>query len=115
MSQTALDLSAFTEMKDLMGDAFNDIVTMCLESLPDQLNAIETAIADNDAESLFAVSHKMKSGCGSIGAFGLAEKAETVEVIGRGGSTEVPEETIGALRDAVQEVIAYLTTVLSES
>jgi len=113
MSQTAMDASAFSEMKELMGDTLNEVIALCLESLPEQLNAIEDAIDNDNAESLFNVSHKMKSACGSIGAFGLAEKAETLELIGRDGSTQVPNQAIDELRDATEQVIIFLNTEIN--
>jgi HPt (histidine-containing phosphotransfer) domain-containing protein len=113
MSQTAMDAAAFTEMKALMGDSLNDIITLCLQSFPEQLSAIEDAINKDNAESLFNVSHKMKSACGSIGAFGLAEKAEIIEIIGRDGSTQVPDQAISELRDATTQVITFLNTEIN--
>ena len=68
MSQPAMDPTAFSEMKSMMGDAFKDVVQMCLQTLPEQMQAIETAIESRDADTLFNVSHKLKSSCGSIGA-----------------------------------------------
>jgi len=108
MSQTAMNVAAFTEMKELIGDSLNDVISLCLQSLPEQLNAIEDAIDKNNAESLFNVCHKMKSACGSIGAFGLAEKAEIVEIIGRNGSTQVSDQALNELRDATMQVITFL-------
>ena len=79
MSQQAvMDASAFAEIKDMMGDTFNGIITLCLQNFPEQLNDIENAIENRNAESLFHSSHKLKSACGSIGAYGLAEKAEAM-------------------------------------
>ena len=115
MSQTAINTAAFTEMKELMGEALNDVITLCLQSLPEQLNDIEDAINKNNAELLFNVSHKMKSSCSSIGAFGLAEKAEAVEVIGREGSTQVSDQSINELRDATMQVITFLNTEISRN
>jgi len=112
MSQPAMDAAAFSEMKELMGDSFKDIIALCLQSLPEQLNEIETAIASNTAETLFHVSHKMKSACGSIGAFGLAEKAEAVEIIGRNGSVEVSEHVLTELRTAIEQVTTILDAEL---
>ncbi len=113
MSQTAMDAAAFTEMKELMGDSLNDVIALCLQSLPEQLSAIEDAIDKKNAESLFNVSHKMKSASGSIGAFGLAEKAETLEIIGRDGSTQVSDQAIDDLRDATEQVITFLNTEIN--
>jgi len=114
MSQTAMDAGAFAEMKEMMGDTFKDVITLCLQSLPEQLSEIEKAIETKNAESLFHVSHKLKSSCGSIGAFGLAEKAEAIELIGRKGSTDVAEQTFNELRDAIDQVISILNAELND-
>jgi HPt (histidine-containing phosphotransfer) domain-containing protein len=114
MSQPAMDVNAFAEMKELMGDAFKEIVTMCIKSLPAQLNDIETAIKHQNAEAIFNMSHKMKSSCGSIGAFGLAEKAEAIEVISRNGSAEVPAQLFVELRDATNQVVSILDAELKD-
>jgi HPt (histidine-containing phosphotransfer) domain-containing protein len=114
MSQDAMDAKAFAEMKELMGDTFKDIIAMCLQSFPLHLNNIETAIKNQDAEILFNISHKMKSSCGSIGAFGLAEKAEAIELISRNGSAEIPEHIFNELCDATKQVIAILDAELKD-
>ncbi len=114
MSQTAMDAAAFSEMKELMGDTFKDVLTLCTETLPEQLDAIETAIQTKNAESLFNFSHKMKSASGSIGAFGLAEKAEIIELIGRDGSTQVSDQAITDLRDATEQVLSIINAELSD-
>ena len=108
MSQTAMDAAAFSEMKELMGDAFKDIIAMCLQSLPEQLTEIEMAIKNQDADGLFHIAHKMKSSCGSIGAFGLAEKAEIIELIGRSGSTQDTNEAFTELQTSLEEVLTIL-------
>ena len=97
MSQPAMDAGAFAEMKELMGSSFVDIISMCLQNLPEQLVQIEAAIKSQDADALFNIAHNMKSSCGSIGAFGLAEKIEAIELIGREGSTEVSDQVYGDL------------------
>ncbi len=114
MSQPAVDANAFAEMKELMGDDFKDIVSMCLQSLPEQLSQIEKAIKIQNVDTLFTISHKMKSSCGSIGAFGLAERAEAIEIISRNGSTQIPEQTLNDLRDATEQVISLLNTELNK-
>ena len=114
MSQAVVDANAFAEMKELMGDDFKDIVSMCLQSLPEQLSQIEKAIKTRNVDTLFTISHKMKSSCGSIGAFGLAERAEAIEIISRNGSTQIPEQTLNDLRDATEQVVSLLNTELNQ-
>jgi len=112
MSQTAMDAAAFTEMKELMGDSFNEVISMCLQSLPAQLAEIESAIKDNNVDTLFSVSHKMKSSCGSIGAFGLAKRAEAIELISREGSTDIPGQLVNDLRESTDQVVTILSAEL---
>ncbi len=112
MSQPAMDTAAFAEMKEMMGESFHDLVNLSIDSLPQQLDAIENAIKTRDAETLFSSAHKLKSSCGTIGAFGLAERAETVELVGRAGSTDVAEDDLQALRDAIDEVLCLLKAEL---
>jgi len=114
MSQTAMDAAAFAEMKELMGDTFKDIIQMSLQSLPQQLDGIKTAIENQNVEHLFNISHKMKSSCGSIGAFGLAEKAEAIEIISRNGSTDISNQVFNELRDATNQVISILNAELDD-
>ncbi len=114
MTQPAMDAAAFSEMKELMGDSFQEIISMCLQSLPEQLTEIESAIKDNNADVIFTSSHKMKSSCSSIGAFGLAEKAEILEIIGRDGSANISDQAFNDLRDATKQVISILNTELQD-
>jgi HPt (histidine-containing phosphotransfer) domain-containing protein len=113
MPQPAMDTAAFTEMKSIMGDAFREVVQMCLQTLPEQLEAIESAIETRDSEALFNVCHKLKSSSGSIGAYGLAEKAQVVEQIGRNGSSDVPQQAIDELRVAISQVTDILNSELN--
>lgn len=113
MTQPALDAGAFTEMKEVMGDAFKEVISMCLQSLPEQSEQLAVAIAENNADDLFNVAHRMKSSCGSIGAFGLAEKAESIEQIGRNGSVEGANEMLTELQSSLQEVLALLQAELA--
>lgn len=115
MSQPAMDAGAFAELKEMMGDAFKDIIAMCLQSLPQQLSEIEAAITDDNADLLFNVAHKMKSSCGSIGAFGLAAKAEAIEIVGRNGSTDVSALAYQELCDAAQMVIDLLNSEIDDT
>jgi HPt (histidine-containing phosphotransfer) domain-containing protein len=81
---------------------------MCLQNLPEQSDQLQAAISNDDAEQVFNIAHKLKSACGSIGAFGLAEKAETLELIGRDGSTQGAGEAFSELQSSLEEVLSIL-------
>ena len=115
MTQTAMDATAYAEMKSMMGDAYRDVIDLCLQTFPEQLSEIQNGISDNNAESVFAAAHRLKSSCGSIGAYGLAERAQTVEMVARDGSADIPEQALDALQDAITEVTLFLEKELGES
>ncbi len=108
-----MDDSAFAEMKALMGDTFKDVLSLTLENLPEQLTLLQQAIQGGNAEQIFSVAHRIKSSSGTIGALGLAEKAEAIELIGRAGSSEVPADAIDALSQSASEVIGILEKELA--
>ena len=108
MSQAAINAQAFSEMKELMGDTFGEIISVCLETLPEQNEKLALAIKADNAEQVFNIAHRLKSTCGTIGAFGLAEKAEIIELIGRKGSTQGVNEAYSELQISLQEVLSHL-------
>ena len=68
------------------------------------------AISLNDAESVFNIAHKMKSSSSSIGALGLAHKAEQIELIGRAGKTQ----GTAVLLEQIKEMFADADQFLRE-
>ncbi len=108
MSQAAINAQAFSEMKELMGDTFGEIISVCLETLPEQNEKLSLAIEADDAEQVFNIAHRLKSTCGTIGAFGLAEKAEIIERISREGSTQGAGCAYSELQASLSEVLAHL-------
>ena len=108
MPQPAMDADAFAEMKSLMGDSFNDIITMTLKTLPEQLELLSLAISNKDAENIFNTAHRIKSSTSTIGALGVANNAEVIELIGRDGSSEISSQLFDALSTSITDVITIL-------
>jgi len=106
--QSAMDESAYHEMKSMMGDASRDVIDLCLQTFPEQLSQIHDGMNDNNADSVFAAAHRLKSACGSIGAYGLAERAQVVELHAREGSADIPADALAALETAITEVTTFL-------
>ena len=113
MQQPAMDADAFAEMKALMGDSFNDVITLTLKTLPEQLEQLQLAISNKDAENIFNTAHRIKSSTSTIGALGVANNAEAIELIGRGGSSDISSELFDALSASITDVIAILKAELT--
>lgn len=100
MNSPALDPEVFTEMRELMDDALIDFVDTYLSNTPLLISEMETALADNDPETIRLSAHQMKGGSGSIGALGLAELAQHIETV---SSASSPERLGRLLRDLRNE------------
>jgi len=104
----AMDLDAFEQMKDIMGDVLDDLIHTFLDFMPEQIEALELALQDKDARQVFALAHRIKSSSSSIGANGLAATAEQIELQGRGGKLENTDELFRQLTGKYDEVVVFL-------
>ncbi len=101
--EQAIDADTLQELRSLMGDALNEVLLTYVEVMPTQIEELGRAISLNDADSVFNIAHKMKSSSGSVGATGIANKAEEIELIGRAGGTEGTAVLLEHIRDMFVE------------
>ncbi len=78
-----LDAEIIAELREVMEEGFTDLVMMFLNDLPLQLDQLNLAIAQSNAENLYQIAHRLKSSCGSLGALRLAERIQQLEQAGR--------------------------------
>lgn len=107
MNKPAIDLQAYQEMKDIMEEVLPELLTTFLEYMPDLLNDLNNAIDNNNADLLFGIAHRMKSSCNSLGALGLANISESIEMIGRTGNTEGAKELGAQMEEQLDEVMQF--------
>lgn len=107
MSQAPLDLNAYAEMKDIMEEVLPELLKTFLEYMPEQLNDLNQAIDNNNADLLFGIAHRMKSSSNSLGALGLAKTCESIEMLGRTGSTEDASGLSAQLKEQLGEVLEF--------
>lgn len=96
--EQALNMEMLIELRNLMGDALNEVLQTFIDYVPGQIDELSLAVSNNDADSIFNLAHRMKSSSSSIGAFGLASVAEQIEIIGRSGTTEGSAELLEKLK-----------------
>ncbi len=104
----AMDLEAFAQMKEIMGEVLDDLIRTFLEFMPEQIASLQLAVQENNAEQVFAVAHRIKSSSSSIGAADLAASAEKLELQGRGGKLENTEQLFQQLTENYDEVVTFL-------
>lgn len=107
MLQNPLDFRAYSEMKEIMEEVLPELLKTFNGYMPDLLKDLNQAIAENNPDLLFGISHRMKSSCNSLGALGLAKTCEHIEMIGRAGSTAGASELSTQLEEQLSEVIEF--------
>lgn len=107
MSQLPLDSRAYSEMKEIMEEVLPELLKTFLDYMPDQLNDLNQAIDEENADLLFGIAHRMKSSCNSLGALGIASTAESIEMIGRSGSTDGASKLSAQFKEELDEVMEF--------
>ena len=107
MTQNHIDISAYSEMKEIMEEVLPELLKTFLDYMPGQLNDLNKAIDDNNPDLLFGIAHRMKSSSNSLGALGLAKICENIEMLGRAGSIEGASELSSQLKEALDEVLKF--------
>ncbi|HEX9009678.1 MAG TPA: Hpt domain-containing protein [Holophagaceae bacterium] len=106
-----LDLTTLQNLVDLDDGGFGLVAEMTAifrDDTPRRLRDIFLALEARDAEALSRSAHALKGGAGAIGAKVLRALAADLEVLGRSGSAEAPEDTAGALETAFREALGAL-------
>ena len=112
--ETAIKIEALDELRSLMGDSLDEVLQTFIDYVPGQIDELSTAVMNKDAEGVFNLAHKMKSSSSSIGALGLAQMAEQIELIGRSGSTEGTAELLEKLKGMYSDAEALLLDQLKK-
>ena len=112
--ETAIKTEALEELRSLMGDSLDEVLQTYIDYIPGQIDELSQAVLTDDAESVFNLAHKMKSSSSSIGALGLAQVAEQIELIGRAGSTRGTAELLEKLKGMYLDAEALLRNQLQK-
>ncbi len=76
----AVDPTVLERLRDALGGAVDKAIQPFLEDMPEILSALEAAATAGDLKALKANAHQIKGAAGNLGAYALAQKAETLEI-----------------------------------
>lgn len=97
-----IDPTVLQELKEMMGEEspefLAEVIDSYLEDAPQLLQAIHTAITQEDAARLEQAAHTLKSSSATLGAMTLAELSKQLEAMGRAGIVEHGVETTSQLK-----------------
>jgi signal transduction histidine kinase/CheY-like chemotaxis protein/HPt (histidine-containing phosphotransfer) domain-containing protein len=111
----ALDASVISDLVDVMGDEFTELVRVYLEDTPKSVALLEQAAASRNTEGIIAPSHSLKSTSANLGAIRLAEVAKRLEHGARSGELgSDPMILVNELKREYGQVAAALGDLIAK-
>jgi signal transduction histidine kinase/DNA-binding response OmpR family regulator/HPt (histidine-containing phosphotransfer) domain-containing protein len=112
---SAIDQSALNIIRDMADedypDILNEIIGLYLESAPELIQSLQTAVAGNDAESMRSAAHTLKSSSVNVGALILGDLCRELEEMGRAGTLD---NAIGKLSLLCEEYLRVESALTAE-
>ena len=85
-----LDASVLTELHDLIGEDVRRIIDTFLQDTPLLMRRLQQAALADDAQTLRALAHSLKSASANVGARSLSAAASRIEIDARQGTLQRP-------------------------
>jgi len=85
-----------------------EIIDSYLEDTPPRLQALAEAVAQADAVALKKSAHAFRSLSVTVGGITVAQLCETLEAMGRAGTTEGAEALVGQVQTEYERLTAAL-------
>jgi HPt (histidine-containing phosphotransfer) domain-containing protein len=107
-----LDVSVLEGLREIDASLVGQVIVAYIESSPSDMQKIEKAVLDRDAQALSSSAHGLKSASASVGAMAVSHYCLQLEKMGREGS--VVEEVCTQLLKALQESYSSALTELKK-
>jgi len=99
-----MDLAAAVGQMEGDTDLLREIVEIFVETAPEQLQVIETAIAAGDAARVALVAHGMKGGASNFCAERFVAAARDLELQARSGNLETAPQLLARMREGFADL-----------
>ncbi len=106
-----LDMSQISELKDLMEDAFTDLVDTYLEDCDEKIIKLSAAVAAQDASISADISHSLKGSSANICAAELSALFKNIEDQARDNDLSQLEDQLSAAQAEYDQVKAQLQSL----
>lgn len=97
-----LDESVLAELREVMGNEFDNLVQMFLADAARYIAALEEAASANDLERMIGPAHTLKSSSANLGAMAVSAAARRIETAAREGVLPRPAVAVAVLEAEFQ-------------
>jgi HPt (histidine-containing phosphotransfer) domain-containing protein len=108
-----LDTDVLAELSVLGEEDLRDLVDVYFEDLTVQLDRLQAALGDGDADGLAAAAHRVKGASLSIGAARVASLASELETAGRANDLGGCDALLRAFESELEPTREALSAVLA--
>ncbi len=112
-NDSAIDNRLVSDLMEIMGAEFAELVRVYLEDTPKALSQLERAAQTNDVESLIAPAHSLKSTSANLGALRLSDMAKRLEHGARMGELGEPALLVAQIYNEYQRAAAQLRQMIT--
>jgi HPt (histidine-containing phosphotransfer) domain-containing protein len=106
-----LERGVISELREVMGPEFGQLVQTFLDTSPDLVDQLRQAERDGDVEAMVLPAHSLKSGSANMGAMYLSSLARETEMAARRGDLEAARKAAAKVPEVF---IATCTALRSE-
>ncbi len=110
-----LDHEALAELREVMDDDFQILITTFLADSRERLRSLRDALDAGDAATFSKAAHSFKGSCINIGAPALGALCLEAEQLGRGGDLAGAPALIARIEAEFEKVRELLTDYVTES
>lgn len=103
-----LNMDEISELKDIMEDAFPDLVEAFILDSEEKLTELKAAVTDGDVTRVGELGHSLKGASSNICAGQLADIYKQIEAAGRNSSLDGVDVMINSAMSEFQEVKSAL-------
>ena len=93
-----IDLDTLDRLKTDMGDDFEELIPIFIESTQEIIIALEQAFTEQDVEVFLRQAHSLKSSSANLGGFQLSDQAAGLELEAKSGNLPVSDEFMQAIK-----------------
>ena len=108
MQQEPVDMQALAELREIMGDDFNQLISVFITDSEKRLSDLHAAINTHNAAQVRAVAHSFKGSALNLSASGLTQLCRMLETMGREEKLEGAAEVLVRIEAEFARVQQYL-------
>lgn len=115
LTDIVIDYEQFDEMRDLLEEDFQDLVSTYLVDSRHRISLLATAVSENDNANGFEIAHAIKGASANLGAVQMLELSSKLQEASRANTISQHESTVGQMLVAMDTLEADIQKHLGQS